>query len=167
MKQVVGNWKMAYAHHDACCGQEFYSIKDLEASGFDVLNATVPGQLEVELMKAGKLPDIYFSTNTLKAQELEDVHVWYYTEVEITKANQYLRFEGIDTFADIYVNGEFAASSDNMYLPCDVKADWKIGKNEIIVHIRPTVLEARKFTPPAYFYSNKYERYESVNIMCS
>ena len=65
MKQVVGNWKLAYAHHDACCGQEFYSIKDLEASGFDVLNATVPGQLEVELMKAGKLPDIYFSTNTL------------------------------------------------------------------------------------------------------
>lgn len=156
MNNVIKNWKLVYAHHDACCGKEFYSIQELETSGFDILPASVPGQLEVELMKAGKLQDIYFSTNTLQAQELEDVHVWYYTEVEITKANQYLRFEGIDTFADIYVNGEFAASSDNMYLPCDVKADWKMGKNEVIVHIRPTVLEARKFTPPAYFYSNKY-----------
>lgn len=158
------DWKMAYAHHEKCACGTYCTIKELETSGFDVIPASVPGNLELDLMKNGRIEDLYFSTNTLEAQKLEDVHVWYYTVLNITKPNQYLRFEGIDTFADIYVNGRLAKSTDNMYLAYDVEADWLEGENEVVVHIKPTMLEARKFTSPAvcsalrYNYASLYVR---------
>ena len=149
-------WKLAFAHHEQVKNKVYSTARELTQSSFDILPATVPGCLEQALMKAGKLKDLYYSTNTLEAQKLEDVHVWYFTTVQITKKNQFLRFEGIDTFADIYVNGKLVQSTDNMFLPWDVHGDWNIGENEIVVHIKPTMLEARKFAPPAVSYALKY-----------
>lgn len=157
-------WKMMYAHHEECKNHTYCTIAQLEKSGFSVLPASVPGSLEQDLMKAGKIEDLYFSTNTLDAQKLEDVHVWYYTLINIANPKQYLRFEGIDTFADIYVNGQLVKTTDNMYLPYDVDADWVIGKNEVVVHIKPAMIMAREFTSPVacraqrYNYASLYAR---------
>lgn len=156
-------WKMAYAHHADCKGKEFSTIEALKSSGFDVLSASVPGCLELELMKVGKLEDLYYSTNTLKAQELEDVHVWYYTTIEIKEPNEYLSFEGIDTFADIYVNGKLVKTTDNMFLPHEVRAEWNMGANEIVVHIKPTMLEVRKIPLFAGCYAQHYN-YASLYV---
>ena len=132
------------------------SYSQLLEAGWEELEAAVPGNFELDLMRAGKLPDLYFSENTLLAQTLEDMHVWYCTTVAVTDPGQYLRFEGIDTFADIYVNGLLAASADNMYLPQEVSADWKMGDNEVLVHIRPTMIKAREYTSPVGCYALKY-----------
>lgn len=156
-------WNVAYAHHEQCHQKHFCTIKDLEQSGFDILSANVPGNFELDLIKAGKLEDLYFGTNTLKAQELEDVHVWYYTKVNIEKTNQYLHFDGIDTFSDIYVNGVLVKSTDNMHLAYDVETEWIMGENEVVVHIKPTMLEARAFTPPAVCFAQKYN-YPSLYV---
>ena len=157
------NWKAAYAHHEECAQVKCSTIAELENSGFDIIPASVPGNLELDLMKAGKIEDLYFSTNTLQALKLEDVHVWYYTVVNITSPNQYLRFEGIDTYADIYVNGKLVKSTDNMYLAYDVDADWIMGENEVVVHIKPTMLVARAFTSPAACNAQKYN-YASLYV---
>ena len=149
-------WKIAYAHQEKACQKQLFTIQDVEKSGFDIMPASVPGCLEKALMQAGKLDDLYFSTNTLDAQKLEDVHIWYFTKVAIEKENQYLRFEGIDTFSDIYINGRLVKSTDNMFLAYDVQDNLHIGENEVVVHIKPTMLEARKFTPPAISYALKY-----------
>lgn len=156
-------WKLAYAHHKDCFDATYSTIKELEESGFATLQASVPGYLELELMKTGELDDLYFSTNILEAQRFEDIHVWYYTVVQVDCKNQYLHFEGIDTFADIYVNGQLVQSTDNMFLPYDVEADWNIGANEVVVHIKPTMLEARKFTPPVASYAMHYN-YPSLYV---
>lgn len=156
-------WKLAYAAHEECSGKQICSIADLKSAGFETLRAEVPGNFELDLMREGRLEDLYFSTNTLKAQELEAAHVWYYTTVNIEKQNQYLRFEGIDTFADIYVNGKLVTSTNNMYLPCDVHADWNAGENEVVVHIKPTMLEARKFVSPVGCNALKYN-YPSLYV---
>lgn len=149
-------WKLAYAHHKETLEKVYRTVSELENAGFDVLTAAIPGCLETELMRAGKMADLYYSTNTLKAQKFEDVHVWYFTKVDIRNERQYLRFEGIDTFADIYVNGNLVKTTDNMFLPYDVEDVWNIGENEVVVHIKPTMLEARKFTPPAISYALRY-----------
>ena len=149
-------WKMAYAHHQAALEKPCSTVSELENAGFEVLSATVPGCLEKELMKAGKLDELYYSTNTLDAQKLEDVHIWYFARVLIEKENQYLRFEGIDTFSDIYVNGQLVTSTDNMFIAYDVDENLHLGENEVVVHIKPTMLEARKFTPPAVSYALRY-----------
>ena len=182
-------WKLAYAHHDACCTKEYCTIAEIEGSGFPIIPAVVPGNFELDLMREGLLEDLYYSTNTLKAQELEDVHLWYYTTVEVTDSNQYLEFEGIDTFADIYVNGRLVKSADNMFLPWQVEAPWLMAGagnvsgegecaenvtnrirgvethgepeepqplNEIVVHIKPAVLEVRKYPVPVASNSLEY-----------
>lgn len=156
MKTMDMNWRLAYAHHETCKYMSLSTIADVEHSGLDIIPATVPGNLELDLMRAGKMEDVYFSTNTLKVQELEDVHLWYYTTVNIQSQNQYLCFDGIDTFADIYVNGKLVKSTDNMFLSYDVFADWIIGENEVVVHIKPTMLEARKYDLPARCYTFIY-----------
>lgn len=182
-------WKLAYAHHDVCCTKEYCTIAEIEGSGFPIIPAAVPGNFELDLMREGLLEDLYYSTNTLKAQELEDVHLWYYTTVEVTDPNQYLEFEGIDTFADIYVNGRLVKSADNMFLPWQVEAKWRMAGagnvsgegewaesvtnrmrgvethedseepqplNEIVVHIKPAVLEVRKYPVPVASNSLEY-----------
>ena len=146
-------WKIAYAHHEAVNGKSLCTIAEIEKSGFDIVPASVPGNLEIDLMKAGRLKDLYFSTNTLEAQKLEDVHVWYYTVLELTELKQYLHFEGIDTVADIYVNGKLVQSTENMFMSYDVMADWQQGANEVVVHIKPVMLEARKYTLPSMCYA--------------
>ena len=163
-ERVLGmDWKLVYAHHDAFkewekqgSSEAKFTIFALENSGMKVLDATVPGNFELDLMREGLVEDLYYSVNTLKAQELEDVHVCYFTKVKISSPEQFLHFEGIDTFADIYVNGKKVLSTENMFLPYDVEADWKIGENQVVVHIKPAMLEARKMVSPALCFHLRY-----------
>ena len=150
------DWKIAYVHYEDWDKTEYCSIAELEQSGIDIVPAIVPGNFELDLMRAGKLEDLYYGTNTLEAQKLEDVHVWYYTKIHIENENQCLHFEGIDTFSDIYVNGKLVKSTDNMFFPYDVEADWIMGENEVVVHIKPMMLEARKFVPPVACHTMRY-----------
>ncbi len=158
------DWKLTYAAHAQCPRCEFHTVSELDAAGFTQLSASVPGNFELELVKAGIEPDFYDSTNVWNAQKYEATHVWYSTRVEIQNESQYLLFEGIDTFAEIYVNGGLSATSDNMFLPCEVKTGLRVGSNEILVHILPAMLEARKHISPAacnameYNYASLYQR---------
>lgn len=149
-------WQVAYAPNYLCKEQRITTIAEIAASGYDVIPATVPGNFEIDMMKAGKLEDIYYSTNTLKAQELENLHLWYFTKVEIEDVDSLLHFDGIDTIADIYVNGVLVKSVDNMFLGYDVYPDWKQGENELVVHIKPVCIEARKYRIPASSNAPKY-----------
>lgn len=138
------NWKLAYAPHCECKNADIKTISDLENSGYEITKASVPGNFELDLMRDGKIEDLYFSENTLKAQELENMHVWYFSKFDAEK-DEFLNFEGIDTVADIYVNGKLAAHSNNMFVPCEVHDGICAGENEVVVHILPACIEARKY----------------------
>ena len=150
------NWKLAYAHNCDCKFMQIQSIANIKNAGLPVIEATVPGNAEMDLMREGILPDLYFSTNTLEAQNWEDAHYWYFTEFEVENVDSYLDFEGIDTIADIYVNGEFVQSVDNMFTRYRVRPAFRPGRNEVVVHIKPVMLEARKFPNPAAATMMKY-----------
>lgn len=151
------NWSLAYEQNFKCKNMEIRTAEDIREAGFEIIeNATVPGNVEIDLMKAGKLPDIYFSTNTLEAQKLEGMHYWYFAEFDIDDVNSYLNFQGIDTIADIYINGNLAESCDNMYSSYRVFSNFKIGTNEVVVHIKPVCIEARKYDVPFCSNSQAY-----------
>jgi len=150
------NWKLAYAHNCDCKFMQIQSIANIKNAGLPVIEATVPGNVEMDLMREGILPDLYFSTNTLEAQNWEDAHYWYFAEFEVKNVDSYLDFEGIDTIADIYVNGEFVQSVDNMFTRYRVRPAFRPGRNEVVVHIKPVMLEARKFPNPAAATMMKY-----------
>lgn len=140
--------------------------KDLQNTSFSNLNATVPGNFELELEKANILPEIFYGNNVLEVQNYEDAHLWYckkfdYEKKENQKAT--LVFEGIDTFADIYLNGELLGQTENMFIAhkFDVTALLK-EQNEISIHIKPTCVEAQNLTIGAG--SNVFLPYNAASL---
>ena len=129
------NWKVAYEKHHICKNKTFQTIAQIEADGIPIIPATVPGELQLDLMREGVIPDLFYSENTLLAQKTENLHAWYYTTFD-AKPNQALKFYGIDTVADIYLNGELVKSVSNMFLEYEIDAPLKEKGNELIVHIK-------------------------------
>lgn len=148
--KLNGNWRLYVVENKDCktfadtvCCEE-----EIKARGFTAINGSVPGNFELDMQKAGLIGDPFYGDNPHKIQKLENRHLWYATEFDFNgnECSSYLRFEGIDTFADIYLNGKKIGSSDNMFIAHEFKADnIKCGKNELLVHIKPTVIEARKY----------------------
>lgn len=116
---------------------------------FIKIDAEVPGNFELDMQRAGLLPDLFMGTNTLLCQQYENRHLWYVKEFNLDKipeGDTFLRFEGIDTFAEIYLNDEFVDCCENMLIEHQIEAkNLVIGKNKIIVHILPTAIEAREY----------------------
>ena len=98
-------WNVAFAENKVCKTSDIKTIADISASGFRCISAEVPGNLELDMMREGVIEDLFYSTNIFKAQKLENLHAWYFTEIEMDSENDYLHLAGIDTISDIYVNG--------------------------------------------------------------
>ena len=100
-----GKWELSYRNLD---GQE---------NG--VVSAQVPGNVELDFINAGLLPsDIFMGENIVLAEKLE-TYEWTYTRtftVEDSSKDYRIRFDGVDTIANYYVNGEWIGSSKNMFV---------------------------------------------------
>lgn len=81
------NWKMIYASNYLCRNTELKTIKDIKESGFEIIRVEAPGCLELDPMREGKISDLYHSTNTLEAQRLENMHIWYFSEFDVKNPN--------------------------------------------------------------------------------
>jgi beta-mannosidase len=124
------------------------SVQAVRASGMAVIPASVPGNFELDLTAAGKLEDPFYGGNILQLQELEDRHLFYFRKFRVSPAENtipILRFEGIDTVADVFVNGDLAGHAENMFIPHEFELPAaQSGENELVIHILPSVLEAAK-----------------------
>ncbi len=141
-------WKLYYAQNSVCQGVACATVADLTAAGWPCIPATVPGNFELDLIAAGLEKDLFRSTDTINAQRWEHTHVWYTTTFDAAPG-QYLHFGGIDTVADIYLNGALVQSVENMFLEYDIHAPLLPVGNQLVVHIKPAVLEARSRPLPA------------------
>lgn len=144
-----GNWKLFIAENKDCqsFAPEMTCADDLAKKGISAITGTVPGNFELDMMREGLIPDLFYDVNTLKAQKLENRHLWYCTTFNFdgeAADEPYFIFEGVDTYADYYLNGEYIGSSDNMLIEHEFSA-WSIkkGENELLVHITPTMIAAR------------------------
>ncbi len=124
------------------------SEAELISAGLRPIDGSVPGNFEPDMERAGLLPDLFFGENILLAQKLENRHLWYCREFASDFSggdDVFLVFDGIDTFAEVFLNGGKIGSADNMLIPHEFPAhSLKKGRNELLVHILPTALEARK-----------------------
>ena len=149
-----GSWQLYF--QDNCIVNEFENPateETLKRLGYPSVPATVPGNFELDMERAGLLPDLLKGLNMLKVQDLENKHLWYVTRFTNPYSNVgkcALRFEGIDAFSEIYLNGKLLGETDNMLIPHEFTATGIInGENELVVHIKPTEIEARKFNTEA------------------
>ena len=111
--------------------------------------ATVPGCCEMELVKKGILPEPEVGTNVAKFRAYEG-HQWLYSRTFAARrptgaGRAYLVFDGIDTLADIFLNGEKVGEAANMLVPhrFDVTSALRDGENAVAVLIRSALLESR------------------------
>ena len=150
--QVVsldGKWQLDYwTQPDAG------AVRTLDIPEHKTVEATVPGNCELDLQRAGILPDLTVGTNVTKLRPYEACQ-WLYTRtftapaVDVASgAKAELVFEGIDTLADVFLNGEKIGESANMFVErrFDVTRKVRAGENKVQVLLRPVMLDTRYAT---------------------
>lgn len=148
--EISQNWRLA-----SMLPQERSSL-ELAAVNLDDrfwMTAKVPGDVHSSLLQHGLIDNLYFGHNDLKSLWIEDKEWWYRTSFIYEKADEpakyELIFEGLDTFATVYVNGLEIGKTSNMLMAYefDVSRVLKNGKNVIAV----------KFDPITPHHQGKYQ----------
>ena len=167
---AFGSWTLTLADERELPARDFApaTVSAVRGSGFLTVPATVPGNFELDLCAAGVEPDPYFAQNPFLYQKYEASHLWYATEFSYkgpVADDLYLIFEGIDTIADVYLNGSLIGHTENMLIEHELPAGGAIreGKNELVVHIFPSVVAARKYPARAEMLAQRYN-YESLYL---
>ncbi len=132
---LSGPWAFAYAE----AAPAARTRAELAAAGLTFLPCTVPGNFELDLQAHGIIPDPFFGLNMLDVRWAERCHIWYArTFAGVEGARVELVFAGIDTFAEIFLNGELLGGADNALIPHVFDVTGKLrAENELLVHIRP------------------------------
>lgn len=100
--------------------------------------AIVPGSNYLDLMRAGKLADPFFRDNEKAALRVAE-RDWKYKrkfwlkESDIESGSTELFLNGVDTLAELYLNGKFVSNFDNAFRNWRIDAApfVKAGENEI------------------------------------
>lgn len=111
-----------------------------QGRGYNWYPATVPGVVHTDLMDNGIIEDPFFRLNERAVQWVDKEDWVYKTTFEVdpdlfAKENITIVFEGLDTYADVTLNGESLFKADNMFREwrADVKALLKEKGNELQV----------------------------------
>ncbi|MDR2572696.1 MAG: hypothetical protein LBD23_20710 [Oscillospiraceae bacterium] len=132
----------------------FYPESD--ESDTRTIPATVPGNVELDLIAAGIEEDPFFALNALNYRKYE-FYAWRFERDfdlpdDFSGKDVILRLDGLDTFGEIFINGVSVGDCDNMLIPheFDVSAYVKPGApNSIAIHIASPVNRARDMDFPA------------------
>lgn len=120
-------------------------------------NATVPGLIHTDLLNHKLIPDPFYRDNEKKVQWVSNSE-WEYRKT-ITADQKLLHhkhidlvFEGLNTLADISLNGKFILHANNMFREwrLDIKSYLKPGNNTLTIvfhRIRPEVARLEKAHP--------------------
>jgi beta-mannosidase len=119
----------------------------------DWLPAAVPGCVHTDLLRAGKIPDPFTGTNEKDLQWIERSDWEYRSQLGADEAllaheRVELVFHGLDTFAEVFVNGQSVLRADNMFRTwrVDVRPKLIKGANALVVRFRSPITTVK----PAY-----------------
>lgn len=110
--------------------------------------ARVPGTVHTDLMANKRIDDPFYRMNERDVQWIDKVN-WEYTcrfvvQQELSeKQNITLVLEGLDTYAKVYLNGNFALETNNMFRHWDIDAKplLREGENELTIEFLSPVFE--------------------------
>ncbi len=120
--------------------------------------AVVPGSVYTDLLRNGRMEDPFFKDNERKALKLMDEDYEYETVFGCSQAllncrHALLRFDGIDTVADVYLNGAWLGS------PCNMHRTWEY---EVTGQIAESGNELRVvFHSPTKYIAEAYRKNET------
>ena len=141
-----GNWTLQYGLQDKNAPQ---TPEELKKSNWKSIKATVPGNVELDLMAEGLIKDPLVGNNVNDLRKYETYQWWYhrtFIKPGVPEGSRVeLCFDGIDTIADIWLNNRKIGHVENMLVEhhFDI-TDYLEDQNELYIYIYSTVLEARK-----------------------
>ena len=113
---------------------------EIPASAFGAVPAAVPGSVYHDLLTAGCIEDPFWRDNETEALKLMENDFVYSRRFEVGAdllgcESVILRCEGLDTLAEIRLNGSLAGTAENMHRiwEYDVKSLLREGENDISV----------------------------------
>lgn len=155
MKEISlsGSWRLYYHPENGGVPARLEDWASVEAQ--------VPGNVELDLVRAGVEGDPFWDENIYHFRKYEFYQWRLVRTFKVPKnfrgGKCVLQFDGIDTFADVYVNDIHVGSADNMFIEhvFDVTGALNYGdENTVEVHIRSAINEARKKDYPVALSGN-------------
>ena len=137
MKQKLIDWSIKQC--DECCmpGEE-HTPENVQAHSAEWIPIGPPLEVQEALMQQGFLSDSVLEDGEAAYCQWVSQSDWAY---RCTFADPgwdgsvLLRFEGLDTVADVYLNGKRIAASKTMYLPLEVDIGaFMLPENELLVY---------------------------------
>lgn len=127
---VLNNWK-------------FKACKDIEW-----MEANVPGCVHTDLLRNGIIEDPFYATNEHDLQWIDKIDWEYQTVFDVAEhllnaSSLELVFDGLDTYADVYINGRQVLAADNMFRTwkANVKSIVTKKDNVLLIRFRSPVQE--------------------------
>lgn len=115
------------------------------------LSVEIPGTVHSNLLKARLIPDPFYGDNETRLQWIHEINWIYFTFFDIPDSMSledplFLRFEGIDTISEIYLNGNLICTTQNMFrsYEIDIKPWIKKVQNHLEIKITSPTKYARQ-----------------------
>ena len=142
-----GQWQLVYFPE----GEKAIAHPDeLASADLRVVSAQVPGNVELDLERAGILPEIFYGTNIRLLRPYEFYEWWYTRDFELPAGDAEqpydLVFVGLDTLATVWLNGVQIGEAANALIEhrFPVAAALRPGTNRLAVRLRSVVNDARR-----------------------
>ena len=156
-----GKWNLEFWEQE---GPAVTDPAEVAALKTTKLTASVPGNVELDLLAAGMIEDPSIGNNIYNLRKYEFCQ-WMYSrhfEAPVLKTGQklFLDFGGIDCLADIWVNGEKVGSAENAMIShrFDITGVAKQGGDNLLqVVLRSAVLEAQNYLVGTYSFRHYTE----------
>jgi beta-mannosidase len=110
--------------------------------------ASVPGCVHTDLLNNKLIDDPFYRDNEKKLQWIGKTDWEYQTIVNFTagmlkRKNLELVFEGLDTYADVFLNDQLLITTDNMFRTwrVNIRGAAKLGTNTLRIHFRSPINE--------------------------
>ena len=134
-----GNWKVK-DETLSCKGTT--GLKKILKNRAGRIESRVPGEIHLDLMRAGRLDEPLFSLNAKKSRWPEKRSWWFIKSFDVSELfllheRQEINFDGLDLYAQVFLNGIFLGEVKNAFIPhtFDVKHKIKKGKNKLVVRL--------------------------------
>lgn len=173
MKNIVslnGEWHLA--GFDEGCGN-LVDPAAQSAAGAITAAATVPGEVHVDLLRAGLIADPFYAADADLAQWVEEKEWWYWRRFELdddfARTRTFLEFDGLDTFATVFFNGQEVGRAENMFVAhrFEVTELLQPGENSVAVRFDPAAKVLQRMDHSGLFGCFDTPRVNARKMQCS
>lgn len=110
-----------------------------EAGKNDWKTAEVPGTVQADLLRLGEIPDPFLKNNEDSIQWIS-TKSWQYekqfsiSEEILKRTKHFLNFEGVDTYAEVFLNDSLILSANNAFRTWEIDVSENLkAENELLV----------------------------------